>query len=183
MREEWDALAGDRRTFWEALNSFYHRDYAGKAAYPDTIEALVDLASPPKGLPLPQGEHLRSFGTKYGRLLSGHDAMLYAVCNAIYAPKDPSSSLKALSAMRADNFDAFHEARGRLSKFWNRWGDSVYVHRTVGLDTITREFDGHYRIVKFLPYLEISLVRSTEDDGVGKQWLFRVAKDWPRISA
>jgi len=183
MREEWDKEAdiSIRRTFWEALGECYARHFREQQGYPDTFEALVDLAKPPQGLPLNQGEHLRDYPGKYGRLLIGHDLQLHRVCKAVYPPKDPSRTLKDCSVIAQTSFDAFHSARGLFAKFWNRVGEDVYVRRIIGLDIVVQEFEPHRRLVNLLTYLEISLIQWTQDAGVGKQWLFRLNSDWSRI--
>lgn len=181
MRKEHDALKADRQTFWETLNRFYEPGFRGRPGYPDTLDALVDAAEPPRGLPLDRGEDLRDYPTRHRRLLAGSDSLLFALCGQVYPSRQPGLDLIDCTAIPRGEFDAFHQARGALAKFWNRWGQFAYEGGQIGLDTIVRSFDAHLRLVKLLSYLEVCLVLWTEDSGVGKQWLFRLGRDWRNV--
>lgn len=181
MREEWDSLMSARKNFWEILDSFYAPNFKGRSGYPDSLEGLVDVSEPPRGLPLSRNEELRDYPTKYRRLLAGSDSLLYDFCSQVYPPKQAETTLKQCSALPQEAFDGFHTARGALAKFWNRWGQFAYEGGQIGVDTIVRSFDAHQRLLKLLSYLEICLVQWTQDPGVGKEWLFRLTRDWRRV--
>ncbi|MGE0646266.1 MAG: toll/interleukin-1 receptor domain-containing protein [Nitrospira sp.] len=180
MREEFDGLTEPRRVFWETLESFYACNFSAKAGYPSTLAALVDLVGPPRGVPLAQGEKLLDYPTKHRRLMTGSDPLLYDFCTLIYPPSQPGKDLVACTGLGKDAFERFHtESRGRLAKFWNRWGQTAYEGHILGVDTIFRSFDAHVRLLKILSYLEIALVQWTQDTTLGKEWLFRLTRDWP----
>lgn len=121
MREEYDALTAARQVFWETLEDYYARNFAGKPGYPNTLNGLVDLAEPARGLPVPRGEELRDYPTRHRRLLAGSDATLYDFCTLVYPPKQPGKNLEDCTALEKSAFDKFHvPARGALAKFWNR---------------------------------------------------------------
>jgi hypothetical protein len=178
MREEHDALDTARYTFWETLNNFYALSFKGKSGYVDNLGTLVDIAEPPRGLPLPPGEESQDYPVKYRRLLAGSDSLLYDLCSQVYPPKDSARNLEDCSALPKPAFSDFHKARGALARFWNKWGQSAYEGGEIGLDTIVRSFPEHFRLLKLLSYLEICLEQWTQDRGVGKQWLFRLTRDW-----
>jgi TIR domain len=182
LREEWDALMLARQTFWETLGQYYASKFMEKEGYPDTIEALVDLSDVPSGLPLSAGEHLREYPAKYGRLLVGKDSLLYKFSSSVYPSKQPTLKLEDCTALPPAAFQIFHKSRGDLAKFWNRWGEAVYLGGLVGLDTIIKGFDAHFRLLKLLSYLEVCLTQWTQDPGVGKQWLFRLTRDWQGLT-
>lgn len=57
----------------------------------------------------------------------------------------------------------------------------AYESGMIGLDTIVRSFDAHPRLVKILSYIEVALMQWTQDSGVDKEWLFRLARDWRKV--
>jgi hypothetical protein len=126
-------------------------------------------------------EHLRDYPGNYGRQLQGSDLLLYDFARAVYPSKDPSRSLKECSAIPDAFFDDFHQARGDLSRFWNRWGQAAYEFHELGLNTIKSNFV-HHRLIKILSYLEIALVQWERGAGGGKRWLFALGRDWERIT-
>jgi TIR domain len=181
MRAEWDDLGQARHFFWTNLGPYYSSHFRGRAGFPNTIEDLVDVVSPPVGLPLSPSEHLRDYPGNYGRQLQGSDLLLYDFARAVYPSKDPSRSLKECSAIPDAFFDDFHQARGDLSRFWNRWGQAAYELHEIGLNTIKSNFV-HHRLIKILSYLEIALVQWERGAGGGKRWLFALGRDWERIT-
>ena len=181
MRKEWDDLLTPRKAFWETLGQYYVMKLKREEDYPGNIEELVDSAELPLGLPLSQHEHLRDYPRKYRPLLKGSNDLLYDFCRKVYPPKRPGLRLESFSEISStiseESFRDFHEARGKLAKFWNRWVDDV-CKGMISLDRIISSFGAHHRLLKILSYLEVCLIQWTQDEGVGKQWLFNLTKEW-----
>jgi hypothetical protein len=182
MREEFDeVLAPARQIFWETLDGCYNVFVGHDPLYPKRLIDLVDMANPPIGLPLSATEHLREYPVKYAGELTQTDRLLYDFCRRIYPSRQSGRLLEEVSIIPRLKFDSFHlQSRGLLARFWNHWAEQLYVHKTIGLDTIMSMYPNHCRLAKILSYLEIALTLWTEDMGVGKQWLFRLARDWSR---
>lgn len=181
LQKEWGELLSDRQTFWEILRQYYELNFKEKQNYPDTIMDLGDLADPPPGLPPEQEEPICEYPNRHE--LAGTNGLLYDFCSKVYPKHSGAPTLKGCTDIPETSFDAFHQARGKLAKFWQRWGEKVYVEGLISLDAIARvrTFDAHHRLLKILSYLEICLAQWTEDKTSGKVWLFRLTRDWPNV--
>lgn len=181
LQKEWGELFSDIQTFWETLRQYYELNFKGKQNYPDTIMNLGDLADPPPGLPPEQEEPICEYPNRHE--LAGKNGLLYDFCSKVYPKRSGAPTLKGCTDIPERSFDAFHQARGKLAKFWQRWGEKVYVEDIISLDAIARvrTFDAHHRLLKILSYLEICLAQWTEDKTSGKVWLFSLTRDWPTV--
>lgn len=183
VQQEWDRLGRARQVFWESLEEYYRKAYQGREHYPPTIAALVDQAEPPLGLPLAEDRRLLDYPTKYGLSLAGPSGNLYKYCKDVYPTKDLTKDLIDCSAISRSRFQEFHiDARKELAGFFQRWAQKAYSGNGIELKTLVDmlQLQSH-RLTKILSYLEICLVQWTQDTGVGKQWLFRLCRDWPRV--
>jgi hypothetical protein len=70
------------------------------------------------------------------------------------------------------------QPRWRLTRFWSRVGEAVYVDRIIDLQTLMRYLEGSHRIIQMLAYLEVSLIRWTRESGMGGRWFFQLNRDW-----
>jgi len=181
LQKEWGELFSDRQTFWETLRQYYELNFTEKPNYPDTLMDLVDLADPPPGLPPERKEPICEYPHRHE--LAGQNGLLYDFCSKVYPKHSGAPTLKGCTAIPEQSFDALHQARGKLAKFWQRWGEKVYVEGIMSLNAIARvrTFDTHHRLLKILSYLEICLAQWTEDKTSGKVWLFHLTRDWPNV--
>ena len=143
-----------------------------------SLQQLADRAAPaPPGLPLPQGEHMVDYPTRFGRALEGGAATLYRFSRAVYPAFAAGGLLGDSSIVAPNHFRHFHFARMDHAKVWNRIGKLVYDHN-IEFAKILEACPTAGPAVNLICYLEIALAQWCRDRGPGKVHLFHLNREW-----
>lgn len=174
--KENDDLSADRQCFWEILDELYSTIRTNDN--PETLERLVDISTSPPGLPITEDGFLRDYRSINFEKLNGSNLALFNFCSSVYPPKQVGRLLSDCTMVKKIDFDRFHLSRGKLARFWNRVGREVFLKGSITPEAIKATFSNSHRLLKILSYLEIHLTFWTEDEGGGKEWLFKLSAEW-----
>ena len=175
FRDTFDFTMSARQTFWETLRRAYEQWKPDHPDAPTMIEELIDLAPPAQGLPLDPSDHLKVWAAKEPNSWEGFARLLWEFASEIYPAREPeTSTLPDSQVLSSDDFQPFHEARGKLAKFFNRLGKAALDSQDVSVGVVDEILVTHVRLCKVLSYLEGNFVLRTTDDGPGKSWLFKL---------
>jgi hypothetical protein len=184
MRGEILDLSVTRVDFWGAIDELYQRQFANQNGFPADVRVLCRNAEPPPNLPLSSGRNLYQWVPELSLSIEGAGAKLLDFCKSVYQPKSPTQSTNSECSDISDSlFEAFHAARGRHAHLFNLWARRVYESRTVSLEAIISEFKGYRDMIMLLAFLEPCLAQFTHAMGGGKEWLYKLNRDWDRALA
>ncbi len=167
--------------FAETIRVAYQRFIDGRLGVPLTWEQATQQARWPRHTPLPPGEPLREWRSRYGTALDREDEFLLRFCEAIYPPAEAWNlqSPRARSILTPEEFDVFHRARAGLADYFHQCGRARWPEFEQFLEREVRA--NHYYRIKIVAYLEIALARARADfpeaarEHVG---LFQLGRKW-----
>jgi hypothetical protein len=172
MDQLYGDLAESREVFWTALREAYVRFKKEHVQAPDELEALVRAAGIPPDLLSRKGRDLRLWPVENVPKLGSDQRLLWQFVALIYpARQGRQGKVSSYSFISSDHTQAFHNARGKLGRFWNA---SI---PTTKIDYLVRKYKSAADQLVMPTSLEIALLQWTNDQGPGKTSLFELAKE------
>jgi len=178
MDQEYDELADSREVFWDALHSAYARFRESNPQAPEQLEDLITADSLPPNFDPREVKNLVQWLKKNENELDQH--MLWKFAYSMYPDRRDRQTVPiGHGLIESAHARAFHEARGKLARFWNKWVPlNEWVYFMLYFRPM-RYLCKHYASARnqliVLTWLELALVKRVEDHGRGEIALLKIA--------
>jgi hypothetical protein len=178
MDQEYDELADSREAFWDALHLAYGRFQESSPQAPEQLEDLITTDGFPPDFEPRKVKNLVQWLSENTDKLDQH--MLWKFAYSMYPGRQDRQTVPVgHGLMESAHAMSFHEARGKLARFWNRWVPlNEWMHFILYFGPM-RYLCRHYASARnqliMLAWLELALVRRLEDHGRKEIALFKIA--------
>lgn len=165
------ALGDERSKFFMYLSRAYEKWKEKCNDAPESLEKLMEKASYPDWLPVLNDELLNEIDKQY---LSGIDTpYIWRFAYELYCQVDDFvKKRKSPELLLDEEAIMFHEARQRLSYFWESTGNRVLVMKKLRFWRIKPLMKPEARLLKMLTYLSLALHTVNMQQGQGSKHLY-----------
>jgi len=179
MDQEYDELADSREVFWDALYLAYSRFQESNPQAPERLEDLIMADGFPPGFEPRKVKNLVQWLRENTDKLE--QRILWRFAYSMYPSRQDRQSVPIGSGLiEFAHARSFHEARGKLARFWNKWvplNEWVYfMWYFMPMRYICKHYASAQDQLIMLIWLELSLIKRVEDHGRGEIALFRIAE-------
>ena len=176
MDQEYDELADSREVFWGALHLAYGRFRDLNPQAPERLQDLILADKLPPSFKPREVKDPAQWLKKNGDELN--EFTLWEFASSMYPSRqgDPVHGL-----IDPEYTVSFHEARGKLARFWNRWMPlNEWLYFMVYFKSM-RYLCKHYALARnqliMLTWLELAIIRQVKDHARREIALFRIAAE------
>ena len=178
MDQEYDELADSREVFWDVLYLAYSRFQESNSQAPEQLEALI-LADgfPPDFEPRKVKDPVQWLKKNEDKL---DQHMLWKFAHSVYPSRQDRQSVPVGHGLiESAHARSFHEARGNLARFWNKWVPlnewAYFMFYFMPMRYLCKHYAPARNQLIMLTWLELALVKRVEDHGRGEIALFKIA--------
>lgn len=165
-----EGLGQTRSTFFTYLCRAYGEWHKTHTDLPESLEDLIDETAFPDWIPVLDGELLEVIKQQY---CNGVGPPLWQFANELYSEID--SYLKSRTPTKlliSDEAQSFHNARQRLSYFWEDAGFVALRMKKLRYRLIKRHLKSDERLLKMLCLLSLALHLANKQKGKGGRHMY-----------
>ena len=165
LRTSWDQSRHFRKIFWRVIRGTYTPFVNGKAdEWPREISTLIGSAGMPPNVPVKKGAQIKHWYDDNYNFFNADQKKLCEFVIGIYPPRTENTiEVMDASIIETTDRDEFDEARRNLATFFHRQQEQLSNRKLY-------DVAGHtYDDVVLLSWLELALVRGTQDERLGKE--------------